>query len=370
MARSQELTRLFQQPTSTTQRRYEICRAYFVDQTSAADLARPGRRASASRHLCPARSPGKLRVVQATWVAAKSGVSSRHTIRTVGRDRSVCFLLVRGSTHAALLLFPDPPGSADTGDGDRLPEQTDTGPGAEAPVIPVSRPVRRPVQDFVDYTGRTAAVQALDVRARVTGYLVQIPFKEGAEVKKGDPLFEIDPRPYQAQVDAAEAQVAVNQANYNLARANYARSRAIAARDATAISPQDLETAQATEAQGLRQRQPRQGPLRYQLSLDWTRVTAPIDGQISRYYLTLGNLVTADQTLLTTIVSVDPLYVYFDMDERTVLNIRSAINAGIITPHEKTSDIPVWMGLEHETGYPHHGVSVSSTIRSTPRRAR
>src|SRR5262249_32669471 len=101
---------------------------------------------------------------------------------------------------------------------------------AEAPpaVIPVSQPVRRQVTDFMDYTGRLDAIQSLDVRARVTGYLVQMPFKEGAEVRKGDLLFEIAPRPYQAQFDAAKAQVALAEANYKLAQTENARSKAIA----------------------------------------------------------------------------------------------------------------------------------------------
>src|SRR5213076_2517187 len=90
---------------------------------------------------------------------------------------------------------------------------------AEAPVIPVARPESREVTDYVDYTGRVAAVNAVDVRPHVTGYVTQAPFREGSEVKKGDLLFEIDPRPYQAAVDAARAQLALYQANYQLAQA-------------------------------------------------------------------------------------------------------------------------------------------------------
>jgi len=99
---------------------------------------------------------------------------------------------------------------------------------AEPPAIPVSRPVSREVTDYVDFTGRTDAVQAVDVRARVTGYLVQMPFKEGSEVKKGDLLFEIDPRPYQAQLDQATSQVTLNEASLKLAQVTYARDRSIA----------------------------------------------------------------------------------------------------------------------------------------------
>src|SRR5262245_4672231 len=97
----------------------------------------------------------------------------------------------------------------------------------EPPAIPVSRPVSRQVTDYVDFTGRTDAVEAVDVRARVTGYLVKLPFKEGAEVKKGDLLFEVDPRPYQAQLDQARGQVNLYQAQLKLAKTTYTRFKAL-----------------------------------------------------------------------------------------------------------------------------------------------
>jgi RND family efflux transporter MFP subunit len=228
--------------------------------------------------------------------------------------------------------------------------------GPEVPVVPVSQPVSREVTDYVDYTGRTAAVNAVDIRARVSGYLVSIPFQEGAEVRRGDLLFEIDPRPYQAQVAGARAQVALAEANYRLARAEYARSRAISARDPTAISREELEKYAAQEAQTQAQLGSARANLESTLlNLDFTRVTAPIDGQISRYYYTLGNLVIQDQTLLTTLVSVDPMYVYFDVDENTLLRVRNAINEGTIRPAASTNDIPVLMEVGNETGYPHRG---------------
>src|SRR5579883_3014890 len=126
---------------------------------------------------------------------------------------------------------------ASTGCGRWSPHPSKTTP----PVVPVSQPVQRPVTDYVDYTGRLDATQSLDVRARVTGYLTKMPFKEGSEVKKGELLFEIDPRPYQAQFDAAKAQVALAEANYKLAQTENVRSRAIARRDPGAISTEDLE---------------------------------------------------------------------------------------------------------------------------------
>jgi membrane fusion protein, multidrug efflux system len=231
-----------------------------------------------------------------------------------------------------------------------------TGP-PELPVVPVARPEKREVTDYVDYTGRVAAVNAVDVRPQVTGYITQAPFKEGLEVKKGDLLFEIDPRPFQAQVDAAKAQLALYEANYRLAQAELARSRRIAQREPGAISREDLERYQAQEAQGQGQVGVAKANLHTaQLNLEWTKVTSPIDGQVSRYYYTVGNLATQNQTLLTTVLSQDPIYAYWDADERTVLRVRRMIAEGKIKPRVGTTqEIPVWMALEGETNYPHHG---------------
>ncbi len=231
------------------------------------------------------------------------------------------------------------------------------GPAPEAvkPVVPVSHPVQREVTEYVEYTGRADAVESVGVRARVTGYLQQAPFKEGAEVKKGDLLFEIDPRPYQAQFDQAASQVAVNEASLTLAKANLERTQSIFAKGAG--SQQDVDTGRASvDEADARVKAAKATVELYKLNLGFTRVASPIDGQVSRYYYTLGNLVNQDSTLLTTVVSVDPMYAYFDMDERTSLRIRNAINAGKIRGRSEGNDLPVLMGLEGEEGFPHKGV--------------
>jgi multidrug efflux system membrane fusion protein len=227
---------------------------------------------------------------------------------------------------------------------------------SEPPAVPVSQPVKRQVTDFVDFTGQTKAVHTAEIRPRVTGYLVKMPFQEGAEVKAGDLLFVVDPRPYKAQLDQAQGQVNLYQAQLKLAKTTLARDRAVNSLSPGSISPQQFDQEQAVvdEAQARVDAYEKSMEI-YRLSHEFTRVVAPIDGQISRYYLTLGNLVNQDQTLLTTVVSVDPMYVYFEMDEPTLLRSRRAFNAGKIKVPEDRTKLPVFMGLQGEDGYPHEG---------------
>ncbi|AMV27066.1 Toluene efflux pump periplasmic linker protein TtgA precursor [Gemmata sp. SH-PL17] len=237
--------------------------------------------------------------------------------------------------------------------------------GPTQPVVPVSHPVQREVTEFVEYTGRTDAVQAVGIRARVTGYLVRSPFKEGdivrgpstifgARLREGDLLFEIDPRPYKAQLEQAQSQVKLGEAQLKLAEANYARAKDTF--DKGAGSKQDLDTAKATVDEANARIEAAKSSVKlYDLNLSFTQVRAPISGQVSRYYYTLGNLINQDSTLLTTVVSVDPMYAYFDLDERTLLRVRTAINQGKIQVPAQRTELPVAMGLEGETGFPHQG---------------
>jgi membrane fusion protein, multidrug efflux system len=230
----------------------------------------------------------------------------------------------------------------------------------EAPAVPVARPVPRAVTDFADFTGRTDPVHAVDVRARVTGFLVSMPFREGSKVKEGDLLFEIDPRPYQAQLEQAESQVRLNDASLKLARTTLERDRASNAAAAGSVTQQQLDQDEAavTEAEA-RLKASESSTKVFRLNLEFTKVTSPIDGQISRYYYTKGNLIIQDQTLLTTVVSLDPMFAYFDMDEATLLRIRRAINEGRVKLPEhrwwETAKFPVFMALQGEAGFPHRG---------------
>ena len=247
---------------------------------------------------------------------------------------------------------------------------------AEVPSVPVSHPVEREVTDFVDFTGRTDAVHSVNIVARVTGYLKKMPFREGAEVKVGDLLFEIDPAPYQAQYDQALSQVTYSQAQLDLAESTLKRFKDLKKETPGAVSDQAIDQYQAAVAEAKARVVANQKSLEvYKLNLNFTRVVSPINGQVSRYFLTLGNLVNQDQTLLTTVVSLDPMYVYFDMDERTLLQIRRATNQGLLkwNRREPLSEpalavlgisarafspppqLPVLMGLQGEDGFPHAG---------------
>ena len=218
------------------------------------------------------------------------------------------------------------------------------------PKVTVSLPVEREVRDYVDFTGRTDSKYAVEIRPRVTGYLTKMPFVEGAEVKKDDLLFEIDPRPYQAQLDKAAADVNLAAASLKLAQADNVRAKNVAKMNAGAISQQDLDKYQATEDQAAAQLAAQQAAMEgYKLNLEFTQIKAPVDGQVSRYLLTLGNLATQDQTQLTTLVSLDPMYGYFEVDENTILRIVRNL-APDTKDALRTKQVPVLMGLADEGG--------------------
>src|SRR5437899_5551091 len=224
--------------------------------------------------------------------------------------------------------------------------------------VPVSTPVEREVTDYADYTGRTAAVDSVEVRAHVWGYLEKVNFKEGALVHKGDVLFELDPRPYEAALNQAKAKVAQDEAQLKFDEAEYQRNAKLVASGAVTRSDLD-KTAAARDVDIANIAADKAVVASRQLDLDYTKVTAPVSGRVSRYVVTVGNLITSgDQgggTLLTTIVSVDPMYVYFDADEYTVLRVRKMIREGK-AKSARDVELPAWLGLANEDGFPHKGV--------------
>ncbi|HEV3162596.1 MAG TPA: efflux RND transporter periplasmic adaptor subunit [Isosphaeraceae bacterium] len=229
-------------------------------------------------------------------------------------------------------------------------------PQAAPTAVAVSRPVERDVTDFADFTGRVAAVDSVELRARVWGYLDKVNFKEGGLVQKGDVLFEIDPLTYRAALDLAEGNLASMQARLLRLNADLARAQRLLERGA--ISREEYDKVAGDRGEAAASREAMKGAEeRAKLDLHYTKVTAPISGRVSRYVVTVGNVVQAgDQggTLLTTIVSVDPMYVYFDMDEHTVLRLRQLVREGKAdSPGD--GGAPVWLGLANEDGYRHEG---------------
>jgi RND family efflux transporter MFP subunit len=221
----------------------------------------------------------------------------------------------------------------------------------------VSYPVAQDVTDYANFTGRTAAVDSVEVRARVWGYLDKVNFKEGALVKKDDTLFEIDPRVYQADLARAEGTVAQYEARVRRLERDYQRVKNLWARRAVGQEEYDRYEGDYREAAASLDVARANRDLAA-LNLVYTKVKAPVSGRVSRYVVTVGNLIqSGDQnggTLLTTLVSVDPMYVYFDVDERTVLRVRQLIREGKARSARET-EWPVALGLATEEGFPHQG---------------
>jgi len=229
---------------------------------------------------------------------------------------------------------------------------------ASAPLpVMVSYSVERNVTDYADFTARTAAVDSVEVRAHVWGYLDKVNFKEGDLVKKRDVLFELDPRPYEALLNQAKAKVRQAEAQLSYDEAEYQRNVRLIGSGAVSRSDLDKVSAArgvdraniAADKALVRQRE---------LDLEYAKVIAPVSGRVSRYVVTAGNLIQSGNqnggTLLTTLVSVDPMYAYFDVDEYTALRVRQLIREGKLDSLRGTG-YPVSLGLANEAGHPHQG---------------
>jgi RND family efflux transporter MFP subunit len=224
------------------------------------------------------------------------------------------------------------------------------------PQVTVAQGIEKRVKDWDEFTGRLQAVETVEIRPRVSGYIDKVAFTEGSLVKRGALLFVIDPRPYQADYDRAAADVKRTKTALDLGRIELARVQKL--KDSGAVSEEELDERKSTVAQAEANVAGAQAALEAALlNLNFTKVTSPIDGRVSRAEVTRGNLVTGGSnggTLLTSVVSMDPIYLYFDADEQSYLRYSQMARNGQRQSSRETGN-PVQIGLANEEGFPHAG---------------
>jgi multidrug efflux system membrane fusion protein len=228
-------------------------------------------------------------------------------------------------------------------------------PAPKPPTVGVAKPIRRTVTDWDEFTGRFEATEQVDVRARVSGYLETVAFKDGAIVQKGDLLFVIDPRPYEAALKRSQAALAAAQAKVTQSGRDLGRSQELLRAGNVAATVNDQRVSSARQAQA--EVEGAQAQIQTdQLNLEFTHVVAPISGRISRKYVSEGNLVSGGDgaTLLTTIVSLDPIHFYFDADELSYLKYNRLSLAGK-RPSSRDVANPVLIATSDETEFSHEG---------------
>jgi membrane fusion protein, multidrug efflux system len=218
------------------------------------------------------------------------------------------------------------------------------------PEVTVAGVIAKPLRDWQEFTGRLQAVDTVEIRPRVAGFIDSVQFTEGARVKKGQLLFRIDPRPFQAEVNRLSAELRRTRSQSALAATNHERGQRLVSQHL--ISQQDFDQLATTASTATDEIGSAQAQLEAaRLNLEFTEVRSPIDGRVSRALITPGNLVS-NTSVLTTVVSDDPVYAYFDADEQTYLKFspRGRADDGV-----RTNEQAVFMGLIDEDGYPHTG---------------
>jgi multidrug efflux system membrane fusion protein len=232
---------------------------------------------------------------------------------------------------------------------------------APPPVPPVAtvsvrQPVTREVVEWDEFPGRLEAVEAVEIRARVTGYLQSVHFRDGSDVKKGDLLFVIDPRPYQAELAREQAHVRQAETRFELTSNDLVRAERLLKSKAISEEEADMRNKARREAEAALQ-SARAALEIAALNVAYTQIHAPINGRIGRKRITEGNLVNGNQgqsTLLTTIVSLDPIYCYVDADEQSVLKYQQLAREGKRVS-ARDAQIGCELGLANEEGFPHQG---------------
>lgn len=238
------------------------------------------------------------------------------------------------------------------------------------PEVTVTVPVQQELTNFMEFTGRTEAIENVEVRARVTGYLVAVNFEEGEDVSAGDVLFEIDPRPYEAAHQAAVAAVASAEAELKKAQADAKRDRQ--AFEKGAVSEAQRDTSAALEGIASAAIDAANASLKNtELDLEFTKVKAPVSGRVGRALITKGNLISSNQvdSVLTTVVSVSPVDVYFDIDERALLRLQRKMreqDPDLRPESVREANVQVDIQLADEDDFPHHGLLDFANNRIDP----
>jgi multidrug efflux system membrane fusion protein len=236
-------------------------------------------------------------------------------------------------------------------------QQAQSGPvRAPTPTVEYDLPVSRVVTEYEEIPGYTDAIYSVQVRARVSGYMTQVYFRDGSLVEKDDKLFEIDPRMYKADLDRANGTVAQYEAHVRRLEREHLRAKSLW--EKRSISQEEYDRYEADYKEAVANLEvARANRDLARLNLEWTEVRSPIAGMLSRRMVDPGNLVKADDTALTSIVSLDPLYVYFDVNERALLRIKRLIQDGKIKVQAQGEKaVPVEVGLSDETDFPHRGL--------------
>ena len=225
------------------------------------------------------------------------------------------------------------------------------------PQVTVAQVIERDVTEWDEFTGRLQAVDSVDIRPRVSGLVSAVRFEEGAIVQRGSLLFQIDPRPFQAEVDRLRAELARARATGQRADSELQRAERLRAENAISKEEHDRRAAFAQES--VAQASADEAALRAaELNLEFTQVTSPITGRVGRAIVTEGNLVSSgpgEATLLTTVVSLDPVYAYFDADEQIFLKYAAGRGGPRPTNRARSTDLPIRMALSSDEGFPHVG---------------
>ncbi|MEG3113222.1 efflux RND transporter periplasmic adaptor subunit [Pantoea sp. T14] len=249
----------------------------------------------------------------------------------------------QGSTLLGMVLLISQLSGCDNGVAQNAPPPP--------PQVSAADVLIKPVSQWDSFTGRVEAVQSVQLRPRVSGYINEVNYREGDEVKKGQVLFTIDDRSYRAALEQAKAELARSRSQASLARSESARTEKLIGTQA--ISREAWEQRRSASSQAQADVLAAEAAVDMaQLNLDFTRVTAPIDGRASRAMITSGNLVSAGDSasVLTTLVSQEKMYVYFEVDEATFLHYQAMTRQG-----QQRNALPVEIGLVDEQGYPHQG---------------